>query len=191
MARLAAPIYAPLGTSMGLGDYVRVVRTFLEAFKTEGARPASSPVRIAGEVNGTGNGRTDRQGEETNRDGSRSRADEVQDEEDWAKLKEDLKVGVILSSEGSVKAKWLSLLTQSYLYDLYRLKIKDDRIRRPLPRPVIFYRMIIRLIWALFLSTISIPGLVLWTPVGATTYYAVHNFKKTGPSWDVWDEVAQ
>ena len=33
MAKLAARIYAPLGTQMSLGDYVRVVRTFLEAFK--------------------------------------------------------------------------------------------------------------------------------------------------------------
>ncbi len=33
IAKLAARIYAPLGTTMTLGDYVRVVRTFLEAFK--------------------------------------------------------------------------------------------------------------------------------------------------------------
>jgi glycerol-3-phosphate O-acyltransferase / dihydroxyacetone phosphate acyltransferase len=32
-AKLAAHIYAPLGTEMSLGDYVRVVRMFLEAFK--------------------------------------------------------------------------------------------------------------------------------------------------------------
>ena len=33
IAKLAARMYAPLGTTMALGDYVRVVRTFLEAFK--------------------------------------------------------------------------------------------------------------------------------------------------------------
>lgn len=33
VAKLAARIYAPLGTQMSLGDYVRIVRTFLEAFK--------------------------------------------------------------------------------------------------------------------------------------------------------------
>jgi glycerol-3-phosphate O-acyltransferase/dihydroxyacetone phosphate acyltransferase len=32
-AKLAARMYAPLGTEMSLGDYVRVVRTFLQAFK--------------------------------------------------------------------------------------------------------------------------------------------------------------
>jgi glycerol-3-phosphate O-acyltransferase/dihydroxyacetone phosphate acyltransferase len=30
---MATPIYAPLGTAMSLGDYVRVTRTFLGLFK--------------------------------------------------------------------------------------------------------------------------------------------------------------
>ena len=42
IAKLAARIYAPLGTTMTLGDYVRVVRTFLEAFKLAEA-PRSDP----------------------------------------------------------------------------------------------------------------------------------------------------
>jgi glycerol-3-phosphate O-acyltransferase/dihydroxyacetone phosphate acyltransferase len=33
-AKMATRIYAPLGTHMSLGDYVRVTRTFVEAFKT-------------------------------------------------------------------------------------------------------------------------------------------------------------
>lgn len=32
-AKLAARIYAPLGTHMALGEYVRVCRAFVEAFK--------------------------------------------------------------------------------------------------------------------------------------------------------------
>ena len=36
IAKLAARVYAPLGTRMSLGDYVRVERAFLEAFKTSG-----------------------------------------------------------------------------------------------------------------------------------------------------------
>lgn len=41
-AKLAARMYAPLGTRMSLGDYVRLIRTFLDAFKRmeiEGANP--------------------------------------------------------------------------------------------------------------------------------------------------------
>ena len=51
--------------------------------------------------------------------------------------------------------------------------------------------MIIRLMWSLFLLSLSIPGLFLWIPVFLTTAYSVHNFKKTGPVWDTWDEIAQ
>ena len=51
-AKLAAHIYAPLGTEMALGDYVRVVRTFLEAFKV-----AEEEKNRAARV-GTGNGST-------------------------------------------------------------------------------------------------------------------------------------
>lgn len=32
-SKLAAQIYAPLGTTMSLGDYVRVCRSFIEVFK--------------------------------------------------------------------------------------------------------------------------------------------------------------
>lgn len=47
VARTAARLYAPLGTNMTLGDYVRVIKTFIEGFKKsdktwEQARPRSS-----------------------------------------------------------------------------------------------------------------------------------------------------
>jgi len=51
--------------------------------------------------------------------------------------------------------------------------------------------MILRLTWSLCLFAISLPGLALWLPIFATTFYAVHNFKKTGPIFDTWDEIAQ
>ena len=45
-AKTATPIYAPLGTAMSLGDYVRVTRAFLEVFKA--ARLLSDPVPRTG-----------------------------------------------------------------------------------------------------------------------------------------------
>lgn len=51
--------------------------------------------------------------------------------------------------------------------------------------------MLVRLVWFTCLLTLSIPGLLLWLPVFGTTFYAVHNFKKTGPIWNTWDEIAQ
>ncbi|KAI0266804.1 hypothetical protein BC834DRAFT_969315 [Gloeopeniophorella convolvens] len=147
-AKAATPIYAPLGTAMSLGDYVRVTRTFLEAFKLGQLPP--DPNSSTGSASSEGSA-----------EGS---------DEDIMKLKEDL---------------------QTYQSELHQLRIRDDRIRRPLPRLVIMYRMVLRYIWVSFLLAISLAGLILWLPVAATTFYAVHNFKKTGPVWDTWDEIAQ
>lgn len=72
-----------------------------------------------------------------------------------------------------------------------KLGVKDDRIRRPLRRSTIISRMLLRLLWSLCLFAISAPGLILWIPVFITTYIAVRNFKKTGPVFDTWDEIAQ
>jgi glycerol-3-phosphate O-acyltransferase / dihydroxyacetone phosphate acyltransferase len=85
----------------------------------------------------------------------------------------------------------LNVLDQAYQDQLAKWGIKDDRIRRPLRRPTIFYRMLVRLAWLLLLLAVSAPGLLLWTPVFITTYVAVRNFKKTGPIFDTWDEIAQ
>ncbi|KAH0588888.1 hypothetical protein H2248_004677 [Termitomyces sp. 'cryptogamus'] len=80
---------------------------------------------------------------------------------------------------------------KAYQDQLTRWGIKDDRIRRPLSRHVTLSRMIIRFIWSAALFTLSFPGLLLWLPIFATTFYAVHNVKKTGPIFDTWDEIAQ
>ena len=53
------------------------------------------------------------------------------------------------------------------------------------------YRIILRAIWSLILLAVSLPGLVLWLPVFATTFIAVHQFKRTGSVWDTYDEIAQ
>jgi glycerol-3-phosphate O-acyltransferase/dihydroxyacetone phosphate acyltransferase len=147
-AKMATPIYAPLGTAMSLGDYVRVTRAFLEVFKA-GRLPSAH----------------------TSSAGSASPEVGVEEkDEDIVKLKEDL---------------------EAYQSKLHKLRIRDDRIRRPLSRPVILYRLVLRFIWVSFLLSISLGGLTLWLPVAATTFYAVRNFKKTGPVWDTWDEIAQ
>jgi glycerol-3-phosphate O-acyltransferase / dihydroxyacetone phosphate acyltransferase len=41
------------------------------------------------------------------------------------------------------------------------------------------------------LFTLSLPGLILWLPIFITTFIAVHNFTKTGPIFDTYDEIAQ
>ncbi|GBE81174.1 hypothetical protein BKA93DRAFT_814177 [Sparassis latifolia] len=147
-AKLAAGMYAPLGTTMTLGDYVRVVRTFLEAFKLAEAPRASS-----------------------SSDGETVSAEQVAIED-----------GKIIGLGNDLK---------EYQDQLVRWGIKDDRIRRPLPRRIIIYRLAVRLWWSVFLLSISIPGLLLWLPVLITTFIGVSEFKRTGPIWDTWDEIAQ
>lgn len=87
------------------------------------------------------------------------------------------------------------LLSESFLQDyqdkLARYGIKDDRIRRPLHRHTMAFRAIVRLVWAITLFTLSVPGLLLWTPIFITTFIAVRQFKRTGPIWDTYDEIAQ
>jgi glycerol-3-phosphate O-acyltransferase/dihydroxyacetone phosphate acyltransferase len=164
---MATPIYAPLGTAMSLGDYVRVTRTFLELFKAAHLPDPALKRDLAGqEVSG-----------------------QLKDE-DIVKLKEDLQVSQRLTVHYTISILRQGL-RQAYQSELYRLRIRDDRIRRPLSRPVIVYRMMLRFYWASFLLFISLGGLALWLPVAITTFYAVHNFKKTGPVWDTWDEIAQ
>ena len=82
-------------------------------------------------------------------------------------------------------------IMKAYQDQLARWGTKDDRIRRPLARRTILARLLVRLTWSLFLFSISLPGLTLWLPVFVSTFYAVHNFKKTGPIFDTWDEIAQ
>ncbi|KAH9047868.1 hypothetical protein EDB84DRAFT_1263117 [Lactarius hengduanensis] len=165
-AKMATPIYAPLGTAMSLGDYVRVTRTFLEVFKTGGL--PSPHTSSAGSA-------TPQVGVEWK-------------DEDVVKLKEDLEV----SSYVTINQIFLyDHPRQVYQSELHKMRIRDDRVRRPLSRPVIMYRMVLRFIWVSFLLSISLGGLALWLPVAATTFYAVHNFKKSGPVWDTWDEIAQ
>lgn len=80
---------------------------------------------------------------------------------------------------------------QTYQDEIRNYGIKDDRIRRPLSRPIIVYRLLVRLPWSLFLFSLSLPGLLLWLPIFATTFVAVRTFKRTGPVWNTWDEIAQ
>jgi len=69
--------------------------------------------------------------------------------------------------------------------------ITDDRIRLPLRRRAIIKRLLLRLFWSIFLSTLAFPGVLLWLPVFITTFAAVHMMKKTGPVYDTWDMIAQ
>jgi glycerol-3-phosphate O-acyltransferase / dihydroxyacetone phosphate acyltransferase len=138
---------------MSLGDYTRVVRTFLEAFKMSSPGASISASELSSD------------------ELEQAHADDTQ----ISRLNADLKV------------LWTSSITiimltgmQEYDENLYKLGVKDDRIRRPLGRITLIRRLLVRGIWALVLFSLCLPGLILWTPIFLTTFYAVHQFKKTG-----------
>ncbi|KAI0341905.1 hypothetical protein BDW22DRAFT_1331173 [Trametopsis cervina] len=153
IAKSAARIYAPLGTEMSLGDYVRIVRTFLEAFKL--AEASLLPDSFGGS-----------------------------DLEPDAPAHDD-------ANAVYTRTALLGKDLETYQDKLASWGIKDDRIRKPLRKRVIIYRMLVRLTWSIVLFSISLPGLLLWTPVAVVTFIAVRKFKRTGPIWDTWDEIAQ
>jgi glycerol-3-phosphate O-acyltransferase/dihydroxyacetone phosphate acyltransferase len=138
---------------MSLGDYIRLVRTFLETFKPSKSGHAISASDMSVD-----------ESEQTETDDTHI-----------SRLHADLKVSVSL-----VCIYGCSLFVQEYDEQLARLGVKDDRIRHPLSTLTLVRRMIIRGIWSMFLFSICLPGLVLWTPIFLTTFYAVHEFKKTG-----------
>jgi len=80
---------------------------------------------------------------------------------------------------------------KKYQDNLSRLGIKDHRVRIPVSRLRILYRILVRFSWMTFLALIALPGLILWAPVFATTKYAVKRSTKSGPVWDTYDEIAQ
>jgi len=85
----------------------------------------------------------------------------------------------------------LALELKEYQDRLNELGLTDARIRYPLRYPALVLRMGIRLIWAIFLTLLALPGIIPWGPIFATTALATSRFKQTGPVWNVFDEIAQ
>ncbi|KAG8924248.1 hypothetical protein FRC02_010552 [Tulasnella sp. 418] len=185
VSKTAGRIYVPLGTRMGLGDWVRVMARFVEGFASpsvisagKGLKPrekldwegrrlesvAEVEVPKASQPQSVGSGGED------SRTITSGEGEEVESERD--KLAKDLR---------------------AYQNHVESLGLKDDRIRRSegVPRVVLLFRLLLRLSLGLFLLLLTIPGLILWLPVFLTTQHFVRKLKASGPVWDTEDEVAQ
>ena len=192
-AKVAARIYAPLGTNMSLGDHVRVVRAFVEGLKKTGKgwTPGLQRSRSWDKLDADAliPGITDTHGDLTARIEEEKEREAIKRQELGVDLlSQDLKVTVLVSGYWQKSHG----CAQEYHSKLLQLGIKDDRIRvGPLARRVLMARIAARILWLAVLSAISLPGLFLWAPVFAATKWSVSRFKKTGPPEDVWDEIAQ
>ncbi|GJJ06212.1 hypothetical protein Clacol_000401 [Clathrus columnatus] len=163
IARTAARLYAPLGTNMTLGDYVRVTKMFIEGFKKSGKTWEQVRPR------------------------SKSRSFQSDEPKTTISSQPELIIG---PTDQDIDELGKDLL--SYHTTLIRLGIKDDRIRiGPLRKTIILKRMAIRGTWMIVLLLFCWPGLILWTPVFIASSLSAKRFKTTGPKENVWDEIAQ
>ena len=68
--------------------------------------------------------------------------------------------------------------------------IKDDRIRSaPCSRILIAHRLAVRVLNTIILLALSIPGLVLWSPVFVAARWSESRVRARGAALDVMDEV--
>lgn len=89
---------------------------------------------------------------------------------------------------------------QAYQDELSSLGLKDTRIRDPslssssfllLWQIHILTRILVRLLMLLTLSTLTLPGLLLWSPIFLSARRAAARTARGGPVWDTHDELAQ
>ncbi|KAG9119027.1 hypothetical protein FRC07_006169 [Ceratobasidium sp. 392] len=178
-AKAAARMYVPLGTGMGLGDWVRVVG------------------RFAGE-NGFG-----AVGQPRNRRRSLIRSSTEPGSSDLTGVEwqpsppmKDETIPLEQLEECSISDEFVENLSkdvQLYQSHLERLGLKDFRVLQysTLSRRRIIARILTRIPLATVLGILALPGLVLWLPVFLTVTYFTKKHKQTGPVWDTYDEISQ
>lgn len=177
-AKAAARIYVPLGTGMGLGDWVRVVGRFAgeAGFGGVGQERSRKSSIHGSAATAENSGVVSAQWQPSPNTGEEVVPDKVED--------------------GSISDDFIESLArdiQLYQNHLERLGLKDFRVLQynTLSRRRIALRILIRIPLATILSILSLPGLALWLPVFLTVSYFTKKHKQTGPVWDTYDEISQ
>ncbi|SCZ97878.1 BZ3500_MvSof-1268-A1-R1_Chr3-3g06429 [Microbotryum saponariae] len=164
-------LYAPLGTKLGLGEHVRLTQRFVEGLT---GRKAIKPWQEGEDVKGVLKTpmRQTRPGEDYFGSEKSESEDRPSSQDDLDLLVKDL---------------------TNYQDLLYVHGIKDDRVRNPrlLRRRTLVKRLLVRFLGATALFVMCLPGLVFWTPIFVIATKASRKFKKAGPVFDTYDEVAQ
>ncbi|KAH7344871.1 hypothetical protein B0J17DRAFT_712505 [Rhizoctonia solani] len=176
-AKAAARIYVPLGTGMGLGDWVRVVG------------------RFAGEAGFGGVGKIRSRKSSLHSSAPNTEESGITSAQ-WQPGSSEEENTVEKMEPDSVSDEFVETLAQDvqlYQTHLERLGLKDFRVLQynTLSRRHIASRILIRMPLILVLGTLALPGLVLWLPVFATVSYFTKKHKQTGPVWDTYDEISQ
>ncbi|CEL57843.1 putative acyltransferase C1718,04 OS=Schizosaccharomyces pombe (strain 972 / ATCC 24843) GN=SPBC1718.04 PE=1 SV=1 [Rhizoctonia solani AG-1 IB] len=175
-AKAASRIYVPLGTGMGLGDWVRVVG------------------RFAGEAGFGGVGKLrSRKSSLRNSDASAEQSGTIDAQWQPSLSEEDMLENTEHSSISDEFVETLAQDIQLYQSHLERKGLKDFRVLQynTLSRRRIASRILIRIPLIVVLGILALPGLALWLPVFATVAYFTKKHKQTGPVWDTYDEISQ
>ncbi|KAM0751732.1 hypothetical protein T439DRAFT_300728 [Meredithblackwellia eburnea MCA 4105] len=186
-ANTARRLYAPLGTKLGLGDHVRLTQRFVDAFAGKRA------------VKGWSEGTDAKLALKTPMVDPKEGSDYFAALQNASSPESSNGQEVNVMREGSKgphSAAELDLLAKdlkTYQDLLFLHGVKDDRVRNPrmLLRRTLLKRLLVRFAGAAFLLLLSLPGLVLWTPIFAVAKIQSEKQKRTGPVFDTYDEVAQ
>ncbi|KAG0274859.1 hypothetical protein BGZ95_009409 [Linnemannia exigua] len=169
VGHVARKLYAgDLGTRISLGQYVRLTQKFVAAFgqhKQESLKEKQDLERRKQENGGS--------------DGENS---------DSLETKRPIK----MSQDTALKIDELAADLAEYQDQLDFYHLKDYRIKQGKPPvKVLLGKLFQRLLLACLLSTICIPGLVLWAPVFIAVKYQERKIRQKGPLEDNLDEIAQ
>ncbi|QRW19202.1 acyltransferase [Rhizoctonia solani] len=173
-AKAASRIYVPLGTGMGLGDWVRVVG------------------RFAGEAGFGGVGKVRSRKPSLHSSASSIGKSGIISAE-WQPGPSEEEAVVENMEHSSISDEFVETLARDIQSHLERLGLKDFRVLQynTLSRRRIASRILIRIPLIVALGTLALPGLALWLPVFATVAYFTKKHKQTGPVWDTYDEISQ
>ncbi|GAA6020749.1 hypothetical protein JCM10207_002011 [Rhodosporidiobolus poonsookiae] len=199
LANTARRLYAPLGTKLTLGDYVRLTQRFVDALVGKRAERRWDDEEVEAEV------------EVKKAQAQAKKAETLRRRDKALELlktpmveKEAVGKGGYFGIEKGdeerngetgmgLEGKELEELRDDLKDLLYLHGIKDDRVRNPrlLHRRVLLKRLAVRLATSAFFLFLALPGLWLWMPVFWTTRKAQARLVKGGPKWDTYDEIAQ
>ncbi|KAF9294787.1 hypothetical protein BGZ88_003313 [Linnemannia elongata] len=169
VGHVARKLYAgDLGTRISLGQYVRLTQKFVSAF---GQHKQESLKEMQDEEQ--------RKQESSGSDGENSDSLEMQRP-------------VKMNADTALKMDELATDLAEYQDQLDFYHLKDYRIKQGKPPvKVLLGKLFQRFLLACLLSTICIPGLILWAPVFIAIKYQERQIRKKGPLEDNLDEIAQ
>jgi len=175
IARTAQRLYAPLGTRLSLGEYVRLNQRFVDLFAHKVKSTSSILLTPKPES------------QEFNLEFTSS--NNISEGSSFAHTPDEITISPADIESIDTLAKDL----KEYQNALSSNLLKDDRIRtsKYLKTRHLYWRLLVRSLHTLLLGIIALPGLIFWIPIFVVAGRQGRRTATSGPLVDVYDEVAQ